>query len=442
MKKITGVILIVLLMQACSPTKKAQTSLRLIYDSSVAMAHMGMAVYDVAGKKMLYNYQGDKYFTPASNIKLLTTYAAMKYLGDSLEGIRYNISNTGSILFEGTGDPTLLHSDFSYQPVFNFLKKQRQISYRPPVVPITPLGKGWSWDDYQDEYMPERSDMPVYGNCAKFFIQQDSIAVVPNVFFNGHLAKANSILKTGDDRHFTITRPFEENTFHTVSTGKNGNVFYRQYVPFKTVLKSGIPITTQLLADTLHTLVGISVPFDTRSKLPQVIYSQPVDSVLKMMLRRSDNFFAEQLLLMAGNARLQYMREADIIDTIIKNDFKNFPQPPVWVDGSGLSRYNLFTPNGFVSLLLQMKAEFGMPRLQTVLATGGSGTLSSYYKQLAGKIFAKTGTLSNNVALSGFLYTKKNKLLAFSILVNNHTGSATSVRRAVEKFLLQLYEGM
>ena len=57
-----------------------------------------------------------------------------------------------------------------------------------------------------------------------------------------------------------------------------------------------------------------------------------------------------------------------------------------------------------------------------------------------GFIFAKTGTLSGVVALSGFIYTKKNKMLIFSILVNNHQASATQVRRAMEKFVLGLRE--
>jgi D-alanyl-D-alanine carboxypeptidase/D-alanyl-D-alanine-endopeptidase (penicillin-binding protein 4) len=105
------------------------------------------------------------------------------------------------------------------------------------------------------------------------------------------------------------------------------------------------------------------------------------------------------------------------------------------VDGSGLSRYNLFTPNDFVVLLQKMQREIGMTRLQAILPTGGKGTLANLYKQDSNYIFAKTGTLSGIVALSGYLYTKKNKLLIFSILINNHTGSAGTIRRRVESFL-------
>jgi D-alanyl-D-alanine carboxypeptidase/D-alanyl-D-alanine-endopeptidase (penicillin-binding protein 4) len=153
------------------------------------------------------------------------------------------------------------------------------------------------------------------------------------------------------------------------------------------------------------------------------------------MMHRSDNFFAEQSLLMVSNERLGFMNDEKIIDTLLKTDFKDLPQKPRWVDGSGLSRYNLFTPQDFVFILNKMKTEFGMFRIKNIFATGGEGTLSSYYKKDSSFIYAKTGTLSGVVALSGFLYTKAGKELIFSVLVNNHQGSATNVRRAVEKFI-------
>ena len=87
-----------------------------------------------------------------------------------------------------------------------------------------------------------------------------------------------------------------------------------------------------------------------------------------------------------------------------------------------------------------MKNEFGWDRVKNILPTGGTGTLPSYYKKDSSFIYAKTGTLSNNCALSGYLISKKGKFLIFSILVNNYQSGATPVRRAVEKFLQGIRE--
>ena len=71
---------------------------------------------------------------------------------------------------------------------------------------------------------------------------------------------------------------------------------------------------------------------------------------VKTMMHRSDNFFAEQSLLMVSNKLLDVMNDEKIIDTLLKTDFKDLPQKPGWVDGSGLSQYNLFTPQDFVTI--------------------------------------------------------------------------------------------
>ena len=82
-----------------------------------------------------------------------------------------------------------------------------------------------------------------------------------------------------------------------------------------------------------------------------------------------------------------------------------------------------------------MKADFGMERLRKLLPSGNDGTLAGLYINEHGFIFAKTGTLSNHLALSGYLYTKKNRLLAFSFLINNHNGTASVIRTQMEDFI-------
>jgi D-alanyl-D-alanine carboxypeptidase/D-alanyl-D-alanine-endopeptidase (penicillin-binding protein 4) len=170
------------------------------------------------------------------------------------------------------------------------------------------------------------------------------------------------------------------------------------------------------------------------------IASQPRDSVLKKMMSRSDNFYAEQVLLMASNQLLGYMSEDKMIDTLLKKDFIDMPQKTRWVDGSGLSRYNLFSPNDFIYVIKKIINEFGLSTLKNMLPTGGTGTLKNMLVVDSGFVFAKTGSFSNNYNISGLLVTKKNKPLLFSIMVNHYIGNSKALRKKIEIFIHQIRE--
>ncbi|HTM92101.1 MAG TPA: D-alanyl-D-alanine carboxypeptidase, partial [Flavisolibacter sp.] len=79
-------LLSVIVLFSCTATKQIAKSARetVLKDEALQTAHVGISIYEPATGKYWYNYNGDKYFVPASNTKLPTCYAAMKYLGDSL----------------------------------------------------------------------------------------------------------------------------------------------------------------------------------------------------------------------------------------------------------------------------------------------------------------------------------------------------------------------
>ncbi|HEY1113041.1 MAG TPA: D-alanyl-D-alanine carboxypeptidase [Chitinophagaceae bacterium] len=430
--KTTGLLALitVVLLASCSPARQVGKSARetVLNDEALRTAHVGVSIYDPAAGKYLYNYQGDKYFVPASNTKIPTCYAAMKYLGDSLVGLRYMPDGDG-LLLEPAGDPTFLHPEYRRQPVWQFLQSANtQLSLSLANWDDQPWGNGWSWNDYSESYMAERSALPLYGNVVRFSAPLNSLKVVPAYF--ARAAKPDSGQVMG---HYptNVQRELAANQFRVQARSEKES---SAEAPFYTQ-NSGL--AAALLADTLHTVIERKDrKLDRATAL--TVHSQPTDSMLRPMMHRSDNFYAEQSLLMVSNELLGVMNDARIIDTILKTDFKDLPHRPRWVDGSGLSRYNLFTPQDMVVILDKMQREFGMERVKTVFPTGGTGTLGAYYRELAGQLYAKTGTLSGVVALSGYLYTKNNKLLIYSVLINNHQASATAVRRAVEKFLISV----
>lgn len=426
-----------LLLSSCSIQQKISRSARqVINDSSLLTAHVGISIFEPASGKYWYNYHGDKYFVPASNTKLPTCYAAMKYLGDSLKCF-FTMENDTALFILPSADPTLLHPDYKIQPALDFLKKTKKKIYTMDFRwKSDALGSGWSWNDYNESYMAERSPMPVYGNVLKWVQEKDtSNKLEPVIIYSIPEINWKVDFSTANAKNFTVERKLGENAFELTQ----GSEKYKElYVPFVT---NGIKSALELLSDTIGKTIllmnqqMLTKLFEKNELIGRFIKTQPADSLFKPMMHNSDNFFAEQSLLMVSNERLGIMNDEKIIDTLLKTDLKDLPQKPRWVDGSGLSRYNLFTPQDFVSILNKMKNEFGMDRIKNILPTGGTGTISSYYKADSGYIFGKTGTLSGVVAFSGFLYTKKGKLLIFSTLVNNHQASATAVRRAVEKFI-------
>ena len=430
---------LLIILSSCAVTKSVskqiskQANSILLKDSAIATGHIGICIYEPATNKYWYNYNSTHYFIPASNTKLFTLYAGMKYLGDSLVGLRYSNSKD-SITIYPTGDPTFLHPDFLKQPVFDLLVSKKYFEFHSQYFTDN-LGKGWAWNDYQDEFMTQRSEFPIYGNLIRIYISKTGIKTIPD---NIPVDLEKNIGNYSDSLGYTAFRNWQENKIFLVTN-------YQPSAPGKALkipIVAGLYDMPRFLMDTLHNKMNFSSSeiYKNTDKRLSVINSQPTDSLFKPMMHRSDNFFAEQTLLMASNEHLGYMSDEKIIDTILNADLKDVPQRPKWVDGCGLSRYNLFTPQSFVYILNKMKNEFGLDRMKLILPTGGEGTLASYYKKDAHFIYAKTGTLSNNCAVSGYLITRSGKLLIFSILANNYITGATPVRRAEERFLEDIRE--
>lgn len=429
----------VLAISSCSPSASIRKSANVFKEEPFSNAHLGISIYDASSQKSIFALNENKYFLPASNVKLFTLYAALKYIGDSLPGMQYDDSGDTLFIYP-TGDPSFLQPEFKKQPVVDLLKRSSK-----PIVAVTAhwddesFGKGWAWDDYNDDYMPERSLLPVYGNVIRWhqISQKNTQPEVADslqtfIFSDPEVNWKVKFIEDPANKIFSVRRKRDENLFE-ISQGKEADKEIE--VPFIT---NGVASALELLKDT----VGKEITFRAEEKPASLktVHSQFSDSLYQKMMYRSDNFYAEQVLLMVSRLKLGLMNDRAIIDTLLKTDFSGLPQKPSWVDGSGLSRYNLFTPGDFIWLLRKIKDEFGLERMKHILPGAGHGTLARYFLQDSGFIYAKTGTLSGQVCLSGYLISRKGRELMFSVLVNNHKGSATAVRRGVEQFLHEVRE--
>ena len=170
---------------------------------------------------------------------------------------------------------------------------------------------------------------------------------------------------------------------------------------------------------------------------PKVFYSQKSDDVYREMMENSDNFLAEHLLILASSTLPGKLSASETITFSKRYLLNDLKQQPEWFDGSGLSRYNLFTPQSFAQVLGKMYNEFPEQRLFSIFPIGGkTGTIKNRYKDSAQPyIYAKTGTLNNNVTLSGYLKTKSGRTLIFSLMNNNSIKDLSWIRNENEKLL-------
>ncbi len=422
---------IAMVLSACSVRQAQKT---LLNSEGVKGAHVGIAVYNDTKGQWLSKYQSDHYFTPASNIKILATYLGLQFLGDSLPGWKM-AENADTLFLMPLGDPSFMHPEFSYQPVVDRIKNTNKqvvvIGNHQDQFEV--FGSGWSWADYAEDYQPERSRMPIYGNVVHFYQSNKKLEAIKPFYFFKDLVDLDKV----EEKNWSRNRLGN----HFFATNETNKSKYFQ-VPFS---QEDVPMVKalELLSDTL----GKKISFQKNSTLTSIpfktIKTVSTDSLLKIMMLRSDNFYADQIVLMASAQLFGKMDDAALIDSAKKLFFADLPQKMRWADGSGLSRYNLNTPENFIAILQQMQAKFGEARIKNIFEKGGEGTISAYYKNFPGTIYAKTGTLGGQVALSGFIYTPKLQKLYFSVLVANHMSpSSAQVRRAVETYLTKVTKGM
>jgi D-alanyl-D-alanine carboxypeptidase/D-alanyl-D-alanine-endopeptidase (penicillin-binding protein 4) len=421
----------VMILSACS-VRQAQKS--LLNSEGVKGAHVGIAIYNDTKGQWLSKYQSDHYFTPASNVKILATYLGLQFLGDSLPGWKM-AENADTLFLMPLGDPSFMHPEFKYQPVVDMIKNTNKqvvvIGNHQDQFEI--FGSGWSWADYAEDYQPERSRMPIYGNVVHFYQSNKKLEAIKPFYFFKDIVDLDKVVEKNWSRNRIGNRFF--------TTNETNKSKYFQ-VPFS---QEDMPMVKalELLSDTL----GKKISFQKNSTLTSIpfktIKTVPTDSLLKIMMLRSDNFYADQIVLMASEQLFGKMDDAALIDSAKKLFFADLPQGMRWTDGSGLSRYNLNTPENYIAILKQMQAKFGEARVKNIFEKGGEGTISAYYKNFPGTMYAKTGTLGGQVALSGFIYTPKQQKLYFSVLVANHMSpSSAQVRRAVETYLTKVTKGM
>ena len=400
---------LMLLIAGCAPARLIHSKINR--SSKSLQYHAGFVLYDPSVQRTLLEINGDKFFTPASNTKVFTLLACAETLSDTVPGLQFRIAGD-SLIFRGTGDPSFLNPEtWSGKSVWSILKTfPGQLYFDESGVQPEPYGPGWMWDDYDAYFQAEKSAFPIYGNSLQMRLSKNRLVVSPSAFRDS--------VRISDDSVVSFRRELYRNRFTYQRSDS---------------LKRTVPIlriaahTRWLLADTLDRTVAV---YPGNNHFYQnVIPGVPADSLYKTLMQESDNFIAEQLLMMAGRSLSDSLNGSAAVRYVLK---KYFPsgRPPIWVDGSGLSRYNQITPLHMISAWVALHRNIPPERLYPLLTQNKSLPF----------VHAKSGSMSNVWCLSGSIITKSGKTLFFSSMNANFTCPSRIIRSEIETILNLIHE--
>jgi D-alanyl-D-alanine carboxypeptidase/D-alanyl-D-alanine-endopeptidase (penicillin-binding protein 4) len=199
----------------------------------------------------------------------------------------------------------------------------------------------------------------------------------------------------------------------------------------------GTPVTTR---------GPMCVPANTRrgpdgcrpsQALVTALESPPLAELVGGVLEPSQNWMAEQMVNTLGaelGGHGSFVEGLDVVRRFVDDVAGVDPLDVRPRDGSGLSAYNLVTPRALVAVLRQMLARPDGSAYRDAMAEPGEedSTLEERLTGLEGRVFAKTGSISNVNSLSGYLVREDGRPVAFSILTNAGGVGAGQVRAAID----------
>jgi D-alanyl-D-alanine carboxypeptidase/D-alanyl-D-alanine-endopeptidase (penicillin-binding protein 4) len=171
--------------------------------------------------------------------------------------------------------------------------------------------------------------------------------------------------------------------------------------------------------------------------------SPPLSMLAETMVKLSQNLYAETLLKSLGASSGAGTADAGRSAAVsVVREWGITPADLVMADGSGLSRYNLATPEAIVTILTHVDRDNRLraPFEAALPVAGRDGTLAQRMRGTAaeGNARAKTGSFSNARALSGYVRTADDEPLVFSIIVNNFGTMPTVVEQTMDSIVVRL----
>jgi D-alanyl-D-alanine carboxypeptidase/D-alanyl-D-alanine-endopeptidase (penicillin-binding protein 4) len=431
-------------------------------------ADWGILVTDARTGQTLYELNANHFFTPASNAKLFTSVLALAELGPdyrwrtTLETPGHLDDDgtlNGNLVLVGRGDPNLSNrifpfgekvdvdgppekviADLADQLVARGVKRiTGNVVADDSYFTYERYPPGWNVDDLTADYGAPVSAIVIDDNDLEIDVTPGArigdpatVQAVPWAGFY-HFINHVTTVRHGLDPQLTLSR--EPDSFDITVTGRvaEGAPMQQTWIAVEQPARYAASLLKHLLvARGVVVDGGTSVehllPDQTPPPPPvrQVLaehQSPPLAEALRYLLKVSQNLHAECVLRTVAHERTGVgSRENGLA---LEKEFLarlGIANDVIFFDGSGLSRYDLVTPRAVVTLLRYAAQQKWAPVLHDALPIAGvDGTLQNRMNRTpaAGRVYAKTGSLAHDNALSGYATTVGGRDLIFSIIVNN-----------------------
>lgn len=447
-------------------------------DKRFESAFWGVKIQSMNTGEVWYSRNAEKVFMPASNQKIPTTAASIITLGEDFQfetqltydGIIENKILNGNLIVFSNGDPTLSNR-FHNEPtdVFNLwaeeLKNKGIKKINGNIIgddnafEDNHLGYGWTLSGLQAWYSAEVGALQLNENVI-------DIGIVPPVTIDGNIEiKPNlpssyysiineiEIVKTGSSS-VSYNRNYGENIIKLsgrVLAGSsplevspsitNPTLFYvtvlKEILEANGIEISGDAVDCDDIKDYNITLEDVTVL--------SIHKSPPLKDILKGLMKRSQNNYAETMVRLLGWHKTGYgsFREGRKVVEEVLQSMGIEPGSYAFMDGSGLTRYNFISPDQIIKILTYMKeTPYWKTWLDIQPVAGVDGTLRGRMRGTSaeGNVKAKTGTIANVRGLSGYVTTADGEEIVFSFLVNNHLRTSRETEDVTDEVLRLISE--
>jgi len=430
-----------------------------------SQASWGVSVRSLDGAAR-YESSGDRAFVPASNVKLLTTAAALLQLGETWQTRTEVYWNRDRLILRGRGDPTIASSDLDAlaQQVADRLPDDATILHLvldDGYFQGDTVDPHWEWEDAQAGYGAPVNATIVDRNAIPLTLVPRRVGRELQVVFE----------RDGDEKVWQVRNESQS----VADTESEWLRVGRDW------LSATIVVRGQLISGAPPEPVAVSVPDPSANALAafqraladrdievaatsvrnaafgmgRVVASRrspPLRDLVATINRASDNLYAEALLRHLGaqspaNSNRETTRELGLreVRSVLGRELGLDGDRYVIQDGSGLSRQNSIAPDLFVDLLDgMMNSPVAESFLQSLPVLGESGTLANWRPLASGAtVRAKTGSMTGIYALSGYLIppgqpVRSPETLAFSLVVNHSDASFGATRSTIAALLDRL----